>query len=1433
MSLSDSPPRWAPTHVQVTVLRARGLRPKAKGAGGGSDAYALMALGKEKFATSVSERCLGSPVWREEATFELPPRRPGHGGEPALQLTVLHRALLGLDKFLGRAEIRLAELQEEGGRRSTRWYTLHSKPGKKEKERGEIEVDIQFMRSNMTASMFDLSMKDKSRSPFGKLKGKLKGKRANGLPDTASAIIPSITHSPADSEEESPEKEKKKSKIKTLFSKPGLQKTSLSQSMSVLPGFQPATEKVRLKPGDFQAKWGEDDDDESFPPNSEKAFGNKAEDNSLHVPVLMAHKRTASADNKQLNEITSSNTKKEGLSLFSGLKSKNDPTPRSNVCINGNHVYRKESETKKETMSKDNTPSSSPQTFRKNQPSESEENLSSKYTKEHEKTGRMSPSRGLSGSHSLESFKSMTLPSYKLLSGGDLLGNSASLSLETEKEETKEDKKQENKKSALLSLVTGRKEVVKNSDVENMSDMTLKEREAKLLEEKKNEKEVKPVEIPKDYNQESTPKNSNTADIPRNKKSHNPFDESLMEEEQKPDKSAASARTIQTKAVKPRLGVSSEDETEATLPTSVPDSLPAFLSAHHSSNDNNPFTSKLGQKIKARDSSSPLPPSLISGQRSNDNAFISDWEQESKAQDSESFTSPLLYFPHPPATLGHVSSPLLSTHLSIDNNPFVSKLGQESKVQDLKSFTSPPSFSLPSAVSSKSYCSFAINFADSEHPAFVSSEESQNESLTNDTNTVSNSLGSLSESSPLPVYERVGQTPKKQCDAKEVQIVSPDKKNNSGVKKSVTFHLDELEYTDSSRNHAEALDREQRERWHPDPCEEMFTTDPTITEKREGFASVLGMECYRSSKLCDESRSSVQNNESTVQDDIEASSTSAETWMKDGKELTSLSKSNYSLSPGNAVIQPSSAESKLNEEQELYSGKKSKHSLNMEEFGLALQSKVTHAIKSDSSVQVEPPKPTPRVHTLLPKDPNMSEDVSELNPLFAKSKPAPRNAKPKPTPRNAVKLDKCAPVSLTGRLKDEELLTPSDSTMSGSGFVFHRENPMNPHENPAGDSLLKTATRSTTHHLDRDDSNNGPLKHKTYGHDDSLFDSGTDLKSAIPVTGDQSLTHVGLPVIPEVGSDDELLDSSQKNNEMTAIYKSFPNTENQCIDSLSVTEVEKLSSGMGSTDRASILLQKGEGGPEDTFKSSKSSKLNSIVDIHSASSKTSESGLDILSYPSEHGCGVEEQELKESSSIKESRKSDFFESSEKSVSFTSLSSSSQLSLSSSSPQTGSCDSSRAESVKKPPAESFNHKVENAGKKKVLRAWVSPSETLPNQTQQSGGSVSVKHRPHPVKPMNTTANKSHTKNLTPTTKMDENWTESNRKKYDPSEPAYAYAQLTHDELIQLVLRQKDTITKRDLQVRELENYIDNLLVRVMEETPNILRAPSPKNKAGRM
>ena len=71
-----------------------------------------------------------------------------------------------------------------------RWHCLHSKTGKKEKERGEVQVTVQFTRHNLTASMYDLSMKDKPHSAFGKLKERIRGKMNLGDEDSASAIIP-------------------------------------------------------------------------------------------------------------------------------------------------------------------------------------------------------------------------------------------------------------------------------------------------------------------------------------------------------------------------------------------------------------------------------------------------------------------------------------------------------------------------------------------------------------------------------------------------------------------------------------------------------------------------------------------------------------------------------------------------------------------------------------------------------------------------------------------------------------------------------------------------------------------------------------------------------------------------------------------------------------------------------------------------------------------------------------------------------------------------------------------------------------------------------------------------------------------------------------------------------------------------------------------
>uniref|UniRef100_A0A4W6CZT8 Rab11 family-interacting protein 2 n=1 Tax=Lates calcarifer TaxID=8187 RepID=A0A4W6CZT8_LATCA len=189
MSLGEQSQKWFPTHVQATVLQANGLQPKGKN--GTNDAYTIIQLGKEKYSTSVAEKTL-NPVWREEASFELPGLLlEGNPEVYELCLIVMHRSLVGMDKFLGQRSINLNEIFDNKERKKTDWYSLESKPGKKRKERGRIQVSIQFMRNNMTASMFDLSMKEKPRSPFSKLKDKMKGrKHDSSFGDTSSAILP-------------------------------------------------------------------------------------------------------------------------------------------------------------------------------------------------------------------------------------------------------------------------------------------------------------------------------------------------------------------------------------------------------------------------------------------------------------------------------------------------------------------------------------------------------------------------------------------------------------------------------------------------------------------------------------------------------------------------------------------------------------------------------------------------------------------------------------------------------------------------------------------------------------------------------------------------------------------------------------------------------------------------------------------------------------------------------------------------------------------------------------------------------------------------------------------------------------------------------------------------------------------------------------------
>lgn len=67
-----------------------------------------------------------------------------------------------------------------------------------------------------------------------------------------------------------------------------------------------------------------------------------------------------------------------------------------------------------------------------------------------------------------------------------------------------------------------------------------------------------------------------------------------------------------------------------------------------------------------------------------------------------------------------------------------------------------------------------------------------------------------------------------------------------------------------------------------------------------------------------------------------------------------------------------------------------------------------------------------------------------------------------------------------------------------------------------------------------------------------------------------------------------------------------------------------------------------------------------------------------------------------------------------------------------------------------------------------------------------------------------------------------------------ESVAAYSSLSFEEVVQELIKQKEVVKKKDAHIRELEDYIDNLLVRVMEETPSILRTPyEPKKKAGKL
>lgn len=129
---------WSPTHVQVLVLQARGLN--VKGKHGTNDAFVTIALGKEKFQTSVKEKSSNLVEWNEQCELNI----PSQGNTAELSLTVLHRNFLGVDEFLGQISFPLRDFDVYERPKSS-WHTLKCKPGKTKTEyRGELSVKIGF-----------------------------------------------------------------------------------------------------------------------------------------------------------------------------------------------------------------------------------------------------------------------------------------------------------------------------------------------------------------------------------------------------------------------------------------------------------------------------------------------------------------------------------------------------------------------------------------------------------------------------------------------------------------------------------------------------------------------------------------------------------------------------------------------------------------------------------------------------------------------------------------------------------------------------------------------------------------------------------------------------------------------------------------------------------------------------------------------------------------------------------------------------------------------------------------------------------------------------------------------------------------------------------------------------------------------------------------
>lgn len=95
-----------------------------------NDCFVTIALGKEKYQTSVKEKANKDVEWHEECELLIPEQ----GNIAEIVLTALHRNFLGVDEFLGTVSIPLSSF-DVYERPRNRWYV-----------RNNINCKLRFMQ---------------------------------------------------------------------------------------------------------------------------------------------------------------------------------------------------------------------------------------------------------------------------------------------------------------------------------------------------------------------------------------------------------------------------------------------------------------------------------------------------------------------------------------------------------------------------------------------------------------------------------------------------------------------------------------------------------------------------------------------------------------------------------------------------------------------------------------------------------------------------------------------------------------------------------------------------------------------------------------------------------------------------------------------------------------------------------------------------------------------------------------------------------------------------------------------------------------------------------------------------------------------------------------------------------------------------------------